>query len=49
MKLHINKFLKEKGITKEQFKANPNMEVPPLKIKTGLFSSKVITLDEINK
>jgi len=44
-KLHLKKFMRDRGYTAENMKNDKSIEVPPLKIKTGLFKTEVITLE----
>jgi hypothetical protein len=46
-KLHIKKFMKENKLTKEELSKSPNVIIPPLTIKTGLFKSQTLNLRQI--
>ena len=48
-KLHLKKFMREKGLTREQLKNDKNIEVPLLRIQTGFCKSEVLMLENINK
>ena len=48
-KLHVKKFMKERGLAKEDLENNETIKVPPLKVKEGFFKTKEINLREIEK
>lgn len=46
--MHLKKFMKERGLTREQVKSDRNIEVPPLRVKAGLCKTHVLRLEQIN-
>ena len=48
-KLHLKKYLKDNNLTRQDLSGNKTMNIPPLKIKTGLCKSENVTLETINK
>eukprot|EP00347_Sterkiella_histriomuscorum_P022863 403336874 len=48
-KLHLRKFMQDRGLTRDKIQQDRSIEVPPLRIQTGICKSYTITLEQINK